>query len=184
MHPGPCRASVGCVTRRSTRESSPQPAMPRLKSLATWGQFSAPSWACRRSSSGPRRLPPVASLTCSHDSSLAFMSDGIIMPLLPPPDWNETSYGTPTPFERGQSGNILPIVFQHLCPLYVAVVGIGALAAAVMSSVDSVLLSAASQLGRNVFRNIFYKQVCLHIGRRRSTVHEATLTSGLKLVHP
>lgn len=76
-------------------------------------------------------------------------------------DWNETSYGTPTPFERGQSGNILPIVFQHLCPLYVSLVGIGALAAAVMSSVDSVLLSAASQLGRNIFKNIIYKKVNL-----------------------
>lgn len=78
-------------------------------------------------------------------------------------DWNETSYGTPTPFERGQSGNILPIVFQHLCPLYVSLVGIGALAAAVMSSVDSVLLSAASQLGRNIFKNIIYKKVNLNI---------------------
>uniref|UniRef100_H3DMA6 High-affinity choline transporter 1-like n=2 Tax=Tetraodon nigroviridis TaxID=99883 RepID=H3DMA6_TETNG len=73
-------------------------------------------------------------------------------------DWNQTSYGTPTPFERDQAGNILPIVFQHLCPLYVSVVGIGALASAVMSSVDSVLLSAASQLGRNVFKNILYKK--------------------------
>lgn len=78
-------------------------------------------------------------------------------------DWNETSYGTPTPFELGQSGNILPIVFQHLCPLYVSLIGIGALAAAVMSSVDSILLSAASQLGRNIFKKIIYKQVNLHI---------------------
>lgn len=78
-------------------------------------------------------------------------------------DWNETSYGTPTPYELGQSGNILPIVFQHLCPHYVSLVGIGALAAAVMSSVDSVLLSAASQLGRNLFKNVVYKQVNLHI---------------------
>lgn len=119
----------------------------------------------------------LSTLTCSHNSSLTFTSDIIIMPLLSLSDWNETSYGTPTPFERGQSGNILPIVFQHLCPLYVSVVGIGALAAAVMSSVDSVLLSAASQLGRNVFKNIFYKKVHLHIW---ANSEEGTLSMRLR----
>lgn len=58
---------------------------------------------------------------------------------------------------------ILPIALQHLCPFYISLVGIGALAAAVMSSVDSVLLSAASQLGRNIFKNIIYKQVTPHM---------------------
>lgn len=56
---------------------------------------------------------------------------------------------------------ILPIALQHLCPFYVSLVGMGALAAAVMSSVDSALLSAASQLGRNIFKNIVYKKVTL-----------------------
>lgn len=127
------------------------------------GQFYAPFWACHHSSLGPWRLPLVATLTCYNDLSLTFIFEIVIIPLLSLSDWNETSYGTPTPFERGQSGNILPIVFQHLCPLYVSVVGIGALAAAVMSSVDSVLLSAASQLGRNIFKNIVYKKVYLHV---------------------
>lgn len=127
------------------------------------GQFYAPFWACHHSSLGPWRLQPVATLTCSNDLSLTFIFEIVIIPFLSLSDWNETSYGTPTPFERGQSGNILPIVFQHLCPLYVSVVGIGALAAAVMSSVDSVLLSAASQLGRNIFKNIVYKKVYLHV---------------------
>lgn len=66
-----CRASEGCATRRSTRESSPQPAMPRLKSPATLGRFCAPFWACHRSSSGPQPLPPVATLTCSDRSPLS-----------------------------------------------------------------------------------------------------------------
>ncbi|XP_049892686.1 high affinity choline transporter 1-like isoform X1 [Epinephelus moara] len=53
---------------------------------------------------------------------------------------------------------ILPIALQHLCPFYISLVGMGALAAAVMSSVDSALLSAGSELGRNIFENIIYKR--------------------------
>lgn len=53
----------------------------------------------------------------------------------------------------------MPIALQHLCPFFVSLVGMGALAAAVMSSVDSALLSAASLLGRNIFKNIVYKRV-------------------------
>lgn len=74
-------------------------------------------------------------------------------------DWNQTSFGSPSPYEQGKEGIILPIALQHLCPVYVSMVGVGALTAAVMSSVDSALLSASSQLGRNVFKNVIYKQV-------------------------
>ncbi|XP_041636364.1 high affinity choline transporter 1-like isoform X2 [Cheilinus undulatus] len=73
-------------------------------------------------------------------------------------NWNQTTFGTPSPYEQGKSGMILPIALQHLCPFFVSLIGMGALAASVMSSVDSALLSAASQLGRNIFKNIVYKQ--------------------------
>lgn len=74
-------------------------------------------------------------------------------------DWNQTTYGSPSPLENGQSGIILPIVLQHLVPFWISLIGLGAIASAVMSSVDSVLLSAASLLGRNIFKNIIFTQV-------------------------
>ncbi|XP_068442814.1 high-affinity choline transporter 1-like [Clinocottus analis] len=73
-------------------------------------------------------------------------------------NWNETSFGSPSPYEQDKAGMILPIALQHLCPFYVSLFGMGALAASVMSSVDSALLSAASLLGRNIFKNLIYKR--------------------------
>lgn len=66
--------------------------------------------------------------------------------LLPPPD----------------AATTLPYVVRYLCSPVIATIGLGAIAAAVMSSVDSSILSASSMAGWNIYRPVFKPGITSH----------------------
>ncbi|KAI6216984.1 High-affinity choline transporter 1 [Aphelenchoides fujianensis] len=73
-------------------------------------------------------------------------------------DWRLTDYD---PFNNGtrvehipleQTSMVVPLVFQFLTPKWVSFIGLGAVSAAVMSSADSSVLSAASMFSHNIWK--------------------------------
>ncbi|XP_054716393.1 high-affinity choline transporter 1-like [Uloborus diversus] len=68
--------------------------------------------------------------------------------------WNETAFPGPLPLDEAHTSLVLPMVLQYLTPAAVSFVGLGAVSAAVMSSSDSSILSAASMFARNIYKLI------------------------------
>ncbi|XP_015921012.2 high-affinity choline transporter 1 [Parasteatoda tepidariorum] len=68
--------------------------------------------------------------------------------------WNLTSFPGPLPLDADHTPLVLPMVLQYLTPAFVSFVGLGAVSAAVMSSSDSSILSAASMFARNIYKLI------------------------------
>ncbi len=93
-----------------------------------------------------QRLSIIAGFVCILAAIPASMI-GVIGNVV---DW--TSVGLPQAPEAAQ---VLPNVVRYLTNPWVATIGLGAIAAAVMSSVDSSILSASSMAGWNVFRPLY-----------------------------
>ncbi|XP_019720979.1 high affinity choline transporter 1-like [Hippocampus comes] len=102
-----------------------------------------------------------AQVTCFAAGGCAFLMgipSVIIGAVAASADWNQTEYGLPPPYYRGEASNVLPLALSYITPAWVAVLGTGALAAAVMSSMDSVLLSSASMFTQNIYKSTLRKQ--------------------------
>lgn len=69
-------------------------------------------------------------------------------------DWSLLPGGAPP-----DAASTLPWVVRYLTPSWVGIVGLGAIAAAVMSSADSSILSASSMAGWNVYRPLIRPQL-------------------------
>uniref|UniRef100_A0A1I7TE78 High-affinity choline transporter 1 n=1 Tax=Caenorhabditis tropicalis TaxID=1561998 RepID=A0A1I7TE78_9PELO len=110
----------------------------------------------------------LSSKTASGAQTLSFVAGvGCILMAIPPAligaiarntDWRMTDY---SPWNNGtkvesippdKRNMVVPLVFQYLTPRWVAFIGLGAVSAAVMSSADSSVLSAASMFAHNIWK--------------------------------
>ncbi len=98
------------------------------------------------------RLSVIAGFVCFAAAIPAIMI-GIIGSAVP--SWE--SFGAEGP--PAESALILPYVIRYLTPGVLATVGLGAIAAAVMSSVDSSILSASSMASWNVYRPLIKPKI-------------------------
>uniref|UniRef100_A0AC35F4M5 High-affinity choline transporter 1 n=1 Tax=Panagrolaimus sp. PS1159 TaxID=55785 RepID=A0AC35F4M5_9BILA len=110
----------------------------------------------------------LSSKTSAGAQKLSFIAGvGCILMAIPPAligaiarntDWRLTEY---SPWRNGtksaiippdQTNMVVPLVFQYLTPKWVSFIGLGAVSAAVMSSADSSVLSAASMFAHNIWK--------------------------------
>lgn len=101
-------------------------------------------------SSQDARAAQILSLGAGGLCLLAALPAVVIGMICATTDWSSLGLEGPE-----STAVALPYVLKHLAPPLVAIIGLGSLAAAVMSSVDSSILSASSMGAWNVYRPLF-----------------------------
>ncbi|KAL7055628.1 hypothetical protein AAHC03_022868 [Spirometra sp. Aus1] len=102
-----------------------------------------------RTAKGAQILSFLASLGCLIMALPAMLMGAIAAST----DWRKTAYNRTTADNMivpEEIKLVLPLVLQYLCPPAVSFIGLGAISAAVMSSADSSVFSAASMFAHNV----------------------------------
>lgn len=72
-------------------------------------------------------------------------------------DWSNTSIGM-SPIDNNEGSSILPYVLQEFTPPVVSIIGLGAICAAVMSSMDSSILGSSSMFTNNIYKQLIRPQ--------------------------
>lgn len=109
-----------------------------------WGVYFQRVLACKNGKSA-RNLSIVGGIIC-----LLFAVPPVIFgAIAATTDWSQTAIGV-----APESAMALPYILNYLTPRIIAVIGMGAVAAAVMSSVDSSILSVSSMFVTNIYCRI------------------------------
>ncbi|VDN55690.1 unnamed protein product [Dracunculus medinensis] len=115
-----------------------------------------------KTSSGAQKLSFIAGIGCI----IMAIPPALIGAIARNTDWRLTEYD---PWKNGtksasipddQTNMVVPLVFQYLTPKWVAFIGLGAVSAAVMSSADSSVLSAASMFAHNIWKLTIRPDAC------------------------
>ncbi|XP_076438574.1 high-affinity choline transporter 1-like [Babylonia areolata] len=71
-------------------------------------------------------------------------------------NWTDTGLGrSPLPPNGTEASLVLPLVLKEFTPRSVSILGLGAISAAVMSSMDSAILGSGAMFTHNIYRRLF-----------------------------
>ncbi|KAK7105750.1 high-affinity choline transporter 1-like [Littorina saxatilis] len=103
-------------------------------------------------------------------------------------NWTGTEFGrSPLPPNGSEASLVLPLVLKEFTPPVVSALGLGAISAAVMSSMDSAILGSSAMFTHNIYRGLFRHKASdkhLMIVQRVSILCVGVLATAISLAIP